>query len=258
MSAFVDGPCEAWTPLWCAGATPVTGAPVQAASEILWAMSGRRFGTCEVTVRPCRIECPESGWWAGVGWTGGGPVPALIGGQWFNLTCGACYGACSCGPVSEVALPAPVAEVVTVRVDGGAIPTGSYRVDDHRLLVRTDGAVWPRCNDLSLNDTEPGTWSVTVQVGEAVPVLGQLAVAELAAEIGRACAGEDCKLPQRVQTLARQGVTISFPDPEELSENGWLGLPLSDRFLMTFNPKRLPARSRVYSIDHPAPRRAGT
>src|SRR5690606_39649442 len=131
------------------------------------------------------------------------------------LTCGSCSD-CACGTVSEALLPAPVHSIVEVKVDGTPLVTGAYRVDNNRLLVRTDGGRWPRCNDLTRADSEPGTWSVTARVGEEPPEGAALAMGELACEIAQAADGQDCRLPAGVQQLVRQGVTISYPDVGEL------------------------------------------
>ncbi|MBP5870839.1 hypothetical protein F3K24_27700 [Streptomyces sp. LBUM 1485] len=224
-------------------------------------MTGQRFGLCEVTLRPCRRDCGDGSFFDDFGppWTGGSyPQPALIGGQWFNLTCGSCHGGCSCSSVSEVLLPAPVLRIVEVKIDGTPLVTGAYRVDNNRLLVRTDGGDWPRCNDLSLADTEVDTWSVTAVYGEELPDGAALAMGQLACEIAKAADGGDCKLPAGLQQLVRQGVTISYPDVGELFRQGRTGLYLVDMFVTTWNPNRLRTRSRVYSVDRPSVRRAGT
>jgi hypothetical protein len=252
------GPCQPWPVLWqnCAELTTsgpaVTGQAVQAATEILWALSGRRFGPCPVTIRPCQAGCADlpASWVqvpiAGVTW----PTPVLYGGAWYNLTCAGCGATCSCTELSEARLPAP-ATVLEVRLDGAVLPAGAWRVDDWRLLVRTDGGRWPACQDLTAPDSEPGTWAVDLEVGEPVGELGQFAVGELACELLRAFRGEDCRLPANVTSLARQGVSIELPSPALLREQGLLGLPWCDRFIQAANPHRLLARSRTFSVDHP-------
>lgn len=265
------GPCAPWTPIFTcpdriATTSPTaTGYAVQAATEIVWALSGRQFGTCSVTLRPCRRECYSDQWWAGTGsiWFGGVNSPwgypyAGPSGYWFDLSCGSCSGTCSCSEVPEVILPSPVYSIVNVKMDGSPMATGAYRVDNNRLLVRQDGQRWPRCNNLAVDDTHAGTWSVTALYGQPVPVSGQLAVGELACELLRAMAGEDCRLPAGIQTIARQGVTINFQNLAELSKDGITGFDLVDRFITTANPNRLHQRSRVYSVDRPMQRRAGT
>lgn len=240
----------------------VTGVAVSMATEALWSLTGQRFGLCEVTLRPCRRDCYTGSFFDDFGppWTGARsyPQPALIGGQWFNLTCGSCNGGCSCSSVSEVLLPAPVLRIVEVKVDGTPLVTGAYRVDNNRLLVRADGEEWPRCNDLSKADTEADTWSVNAVYGEDLPDGAELAMGQLACEIAKAADGGDCKLPAGLQQLVRQGVTISYPDVGELFRQGRTGLYLVDLFVSTWNPNRLRTRSRVYSVDRPSVRRAGT
>jgi hypothetical protein len=176
MTAY--GPCASWPAQWgsCSAlstASPAaTGQAVDAATEILHALSGRQFGACTVTLRPCRRDCADAPWgWAE--WPSASyPQPALIGGLWFNLACGSCPGACSCSRLSEVLLPAPIRSITQVKVDGSPLATGAYRVDDARVLVRTDGSEWPRCNDLAKPDTQAGTWSVTATYGQDVPPSG--------------------------------------------------------------------------------------
>lgn len=256
------GPCSDWPVQWMCDLTEsaaVTGSALTGATEILWALSGRQFGTCEITLRPCRRDCDiAAGWqpWPGTTY----PVPALIGGQWYNLVCGCTAAGCSCTTLvgREVVLPAQVSSITVVKIDGSPMATGSYRVDDNRILVRTDGSEWPSCNDLTKSDTEAGTWSVTAAYGQPVPTMGKLAVGELACEIVRALRGDDCRLPRHVQSLVRQGVTIQFPQITELLKDGKTGLYLTDMFLAAVNPAGLPARPRTFSVDTPAHRRAGT
>lgn len=258
------GPCDSWPVRWscdvsCESPT-VTAQATQFATETIWALSGRQFGLCTVTLRPCRRDCADDSYWLGRNDfglpSGSWPTPALIGGEWFNLTCGGCVGGCSCSVVSEVQLPAPVHRVVSVQIDGTPLVTGAYRLDDARLLVRTDGGEWPICNDLSRNDGEEGTWSVTAEYGLPVPEGGAWAVGELACQFIRARNGEDCSLPQAVQTLARQGVTISYPSPYEWYRHGLTGLYLVDTFVRAWNPDGLTRRSRVVSVDGTLGRRA--
>lgn len=259
------GPCSDW-PVYTAcdltGYTPVaTGYAVKAATRILWALSGRQFGTCPVTLRPCRRDqyaaWPYGGWQM---WSGPGVYSTADWGDrlWYPLGCSGCGGECSCAVLSETELPGPVDSVSKVVVNGIVLSPTQYRVDDNRWLVRTDGQPWPRFNDLSKPDTETGTWSVTLSVGQPVPQSGVLAAGELTCEILRAMSGEDCRLPAGVTQLVRQGVTISLPDFGSMLEHGKTGLYLTDMFLAAENPRRLRQRGRVYSIDHPRPRRTNT
>ena len=254
------GPCNDWPVTWtCQIPTDqlaTTGTAVAAATEILWALSGRQFGTCDVTIRPCRRSCANAPWgwheiFPGSSWL----QPVLYAGQWYNIVCGNCSGDdCSCNVVSEITLPAPATQIVQVKVDGITLLPGEYRLDGNRYLVRL-GEMWPLCNDLNRDDTETGTWSVTARYGRTVPEGGALAIGELACEINKAIHGADCRLPRQVSQLARQGVTITFPDTTSLFKLGRTGLYLTDMFIAAWNPDGLRAPSRVYSVDRPRSRR---
>lgn len=260
------GPCEDWPVEWncpelVAAASPVlTGYAVTMATRVLWRLSGMQFGTCTVTLRPCRRECYDTMPWGSGQWDGlaSTPAPWPDWRYWLPLSCGSCGSGCSCSTVSEVLLPSPVNRIVSVKLDGAPMATGSYRVDNNRILVRTDGQQWPFCNDLSKDDTQAGTWSVTAAYGQDIPVGARLAMGELACEIVKAGNGEDCRLPPGVIQLARQGVTIQYPDVGQLLKDGRTGLYLVDLFLASENPDGLKQRGRFYSVDRPTQRRAGT
>ena len=117
------------------------------ATGLLWALSGRRFGTSLLTVRPC----PRGT--AGVGVRGGSSLELLrplgIASSWALAGCG-CSGSCACGGGEELCLPGPVAEVVEVRVGGAVLPPAAWRLYDRSVLVRADGGRWPSCR------TSPG------------------------------------------------------------------------------------------------------
>lgn len=259
------GPSEPWPVYWTCDintySPELTGYAVSAATRILWSLSGRRFGLTTTTLRPCSEDDRGAGAYPfALGsweWRVGYSMPPW---DWFRTPycCGGCVGTCSCGHLSEIRLPSPVDSVVAVKVDGAVLNPSAYRLDNNRLLVRTDGARWPRGNDLSKGDDQPGTWSVTARFGESVPDSGRLAMGELACEIAKAGSGVDCRLPAAVTQLVRQGVTISVPDFGQILLHGRTGLYLVDMFLSAENPKSIQQRARVYDVDRISPRRAGS
>src|SRR5687767_8479863 len=139
--ALPVGICESWVPPdggnWACNlsteAIAVSGIAFEAATEVLYALTARRFGLCTITLRPCRRDCFDTLWWRSGNWwefSGTYPMPALIGGLWFNITCGWCTGGCSCARVSEAVLPGPVHEVTEVKVDGTVLVKNvDYRLD---------------------------------------------------------------------------------------------------------------------------------
>jgi hypothetical protein len=268
VTSYTFGPCEPWTPIWqtgecdvrlLTGAPEVTGVAVQVASEILYQLTAQQFGTCELTLRPCRRSCygnwPYHDWWE----YGTYPQPYWYAGTWYNLACSACNDSCSCIGLQETVLPGPVYAVSEVKVDGVVLTQGvNYRVDDYRKLVRIDGQLWPFCQDLTKDDTETGTWSTTVEFGVPVPTLGQLAAGELAAEIVKYLLCEDCQLPQGVVDVSRQGVSLTIGRVADLFKTGFINLRMCDLFIKTTNPNQLQARSAVYDLDNPQFRLTGT
>lgn len=246
------GPC-AW---------PIADIPCDYADEsfaemavaYLWNWTGRQFGVCDLTIRPCRRDCPEgeSLYYGTSGHPlplGGGPwTPVLFRGDWLNLTCGRCRDRCGCDRPSTLRLPGPVHTVTSVTIDGDVLDASAYRVDNRGVLIRQDGESWPTCQDLGKPAGEPGTWSVTYERGVPVPTGGQVAAAVLACELSKAVAAPgECKLPQRIQTITREGVTVGFLDSFEGIERGQTGVWLIDSWVASVTKR--PKRTRVLSPD---------
>lgn len=217
-----------------------------AAVAYLWNWTGRRYGLCPVTIRPARVDCPESTYAGGrvTGWT-----PVLVGGVWRNVTCGTCVGSCGCDDdVTAIRLPGPVDSVETVTIDGDVLDQAAYRVDNHGILVRQDGGRWPRCQDLTEPAGETGTWTVAYTWGVPVPVGGQIAGGLLACEMAKALVGDgDCQLPERVQTITREGVTVGFLDAFDGLDAGRTGIWAVDAWVASVMDR--PTPSRVFSPD---------
>jgi hypothetical protein len=202
------------------------------ATELLWRWTGRQYGLSPATVRPCRQGCYEgNSTLTPRRWT-----PALVGGAWMNLGCGgsACRDTCGCGPEgTTIAFERAVHDVTEVRIGTEVVPPEAYRVDNHRILVRQDGGRWPYCQDMSLPAGVEDTWSVTVRVGSPVPAGGRIAAGKLACELAKAIVGDKgCALPQRVQTVTRQGVTVAMMiDQFEDLDKGKTGIWLVDSWV---------------------------
>jgi hypothetical protein len=206
------------------------------ASETLYVLSGRQFrgSGCEATVRP-------------------------------EFPCGVNYGPCG-GPF-EIVLPHyPVTEVTEVKVrqthngDLETLTEDQYRLDNHSTLVRLQDADdiyrgWPR-QEIRQNSNGIGRYlEVTYTYGQAPPLLGKQAAAVLACEFALACdpdAATKCRLPKKVQSIVRQGVSMEFIDPEQFLAEDLTGIYETDIFLRVFNPAKLRRRASVWSPDLPA------
>ncbi|MBB3665908.1 hypothetical protein FB384_004867 [Prauserella sediminis] len=256
-----SGPCRTW-PLdpscGCLPDDPASWAPehqrvVEAASEILWRLTAGRFGLCHDTVRPCRRNCLPDDCYAPPATSG-----LLLGSRWVNMGCAHQQRPCGCGPVSEIALPGPVhvddEHPVAVRVDGAQLDPTVFRLVDGNRLIRVDGQKWPDCQDFTADLDEPGAFGIDYWRGNPVPPGGRRAVALLACELWKACNGLECQLPNRVEQVQREGVTMTMVNSQEFLERGRVGITEADMWLSSVNPSGLRQPPAVYSPDLPSVR----
>lgn len=251
-------------------ANPVEKAlAAQIASEILWALTGRRFGCCSIKVRPCKpetcdpINLNDIVYDSRLASRGSGNLgvlsyfPTLVDGQVFNIACGCPMGCCKCRPGCSFRLPGPVCDITEVKVDGSVLAPMDYKIYDNATLVFLNDTC-PPCQNYDLDDAEVGTWSVTYTLGVPVPASLNYAAGLLACELAKSMIGDkSCALPDRVQAVARQGVDIAFFDPIAFANEGLTGLPVVDTIIRALNPNRLKSASTVWSPDLPAVRREG-
>lgn len=221
------------------------------AIDYLWRWSGRGFGTCPVTVRPCRDTPSQSPLYP----QGSGAWdPVILGGNWFNLGCGFCGPRCSCSEVTHIDLPGPIDRIEKIEIEGVILPNSAYRVDNFRTLVRTDGEGWPLFNDSGAPSGSQGVWEVTYSRGVPVPEGGQVAAGILACEFWKASNNDSsCQLPKRLSSITRQGVSLAILDNFEDIDTGHTGIWLVDSWIASVT-KVVPS-ARVYSPDLPSPRR---
>lgn len=234
---------------------------LQVATEVVWALSGRRFGICPLEVRPCRRRClsaiPDGySLWGGYFGEWSWPVAQRL--IWESCACPT--DDCGCGATERIRLRGPVYAIDEVWVDGAQLPvTGAYRVDEFRDLVRLDGGKWPDCGDLLANEDEPGSFVLKYRYGTPPPTTGVIAVQEMGCELLKAYLGQECRLPRRVTSISRQGVSFAMLDPMDFLDHGRTGLYNVDLFLSAYNPAGLQSRGKVFRADaRPRSRRVDT
>lgn len=223
------------------------------AAEYLWNWTGRKFGLCEVQLRPCRSNCAGN---RSSTFFGKGPhaqaspwMPVMINGSWFNLRCGSCQQtSCSCSFTDSIVLPGPVHSIQQVLIDGEVLDPESYVVEGRSLLTRIDGGTWPNCQNVYAAPDQPDTFEVTYLKGLEVPLGGQEAAGTLADQLRKAaCGDKSCQLPQRVQTVTRQGVSMTILDSFEELVQGKTGIWSVDSWVASItHPKR---SGTVHSVD---------
>lgn len=235
-----DGACTPW--ITAADVERLTGCSevaedeplIQVAADVLYKLSGERFpGVCSQTVNPgvyCHCDTPHAG---------------------------------CCDGVRHLVLGAtPVREILAVRLDGVTLDPSEYRAHGSRLYRLPDSnghrQVWPCCRRPDQVPDE--RIEVEFTYGEQPPPAGVLAAATLACELIRAkeADGDDnqCRLPQRVQTITRQGVTMALLDPMSFLENGRTGIYEVDLFLSAYVDSGGARRSGVVNPDTPRASRA--
>lgn len=180
---------------------------IRIASRILFLRTCRRFpGECVVELRPCD-------------------------------PCKSC-SSCKCWyTFIPLAGQYPILDVLEVKIDGVVIDPNSYRVDEYRRLVRTDGGSWPRNQNLNSDPDEVGSNSFVIRytTGRAIPEDLRYAATLLVGELKRACAGsESCKLPDRVTSVVRDGVSFDLVDPQEIANGSSFGVPMIDSILKSY------------------------
>lgn len=245
-------------PDWVDALTPEVKARSEAlAWRTLAALTANQISTCPILVRPCKTGCRTGSWMEasvmGVGISGTVFTPGINNqGFWVN-SCG-CNTACGCGSIESITLEGPVGGIVEVRIDGVVVPPSAYRIDNFVELVRTDGGTWPSCQDMSLDNSEVGTFSVSYYLGAAPDGLMQSMAGMLAAEFAKACLNDkSCRLPTGTTSIVRQGVAMEIRST--MFEDGLTGIREVDSYVAALNPFKLKARPVVFSPDARKPRR---
>jgi hypothetical protein len=207
-------------------------ATIALASEVLWALTGRRWAG--ERTRTVAVVAPVAGSDLPPGWSWSwGPVhPALIDGEVHN---------CTCTAAERVRLPDDdVTAVEEVTVSGTPRPAGSYALDRGHLLDLT-GRGWP---------TSPPGFTVRYRHGRPPPDGGRRAAALLAREHARARVGDPASpLLLNLVSRTRQAITETFVPAADLIERGQTGVPQVDAWVATVNPGKLTRRARAWSPD---------
>lgn len=224
---------------------------VKTASYLLWGMSGRKFtGITTITERYTATYDPFI--MNGVSSLTYSPV--LIDGSVRNIPIGGFgrytnhdYLADGTSSLSRLRLRGRKVIKIHVLKDefGTIVDPSQYYLVDSSTVQATSGAQWT-----------PNNIEVTYTYGSPPPTAGKAAARLLAIELVKLYENDDtCALPQRVTTIARQGVSYTLLDSQDFIDELRTGMYAVDLFLKTANPDKARARSRVFSADTPRARR---
>lgn len=117
--------------------------------------------------------------------------------------------------------------VSAVAIDG--VPVTSFLLDGRILTWDAPGGCAQRI-------------TVTGTMGIPTPPGGQVAAAQLACELAKAmCGDSSCALPERVQSVSRQGITMTILDQFEDLDEGKTGIWLIDAWVASVMRSPMPA-----------------
>lgn len=194
------------------------------ASLLLYYWTGRQYGTQQATLRLCRsCNC-------------NGPL-------------------CSCS-VNALDLGLwPVLSLDAIRMDGVEQDLDNFHIDEFHYLVRSGiQDPWPSCSNLWAEAAGPYdnvahgyVFEVEVTYGIEVPAILERAARTLACELlNDACAGT-CKLPERVTSISRRGLSMDVASSLDLLDKGMTGIYSVDLAIKTLNPSRLQSPTFVWT-----------
>lgn len=132
-------------------------------------------------------------------------------------------------PARGLELPGyPAVAVDRVVIEGVTVDPARYRIEDWRWLVYV-----PADGDSRRGWPTGGEWSVTYRHGFRPPQGGVRSAALLGFNLALSCSVrcDECQLPERVQSITRQGVTMAILDPLTLFADGLTGLPTVDAWV---------------------------
>lgn len=207
------------------------------ASELLWSFSGRKYARVrEVTeTYECACESPDS-WLLASRWLA---LPVLDAGAVRNMRFGEC--GCESGPARLRLRGTPVRSVQEVRVGSEVLDPDTYRMENYGLLTMDSGVPGGGCGV-----------TVTYSFGTGIPPGGRVAAKLLAQEFLKSWSGDDeCRLPDRVTNVSRQGISFTVLDRQEFLDELRTGIYEVDLFLRSVNPDRARKPARVFSPDVP-------
>jgi hypothetical protein len=217
----------------------------KSASGLLWSMSGRKYSG--ITTVTERYVCQNRIFRYGASTNTYQAV--LLDGAIFNIPADEFEGGVVDGlsPESRIRLRGrPVTKIHMIRRrDGVVLDPSAYYLVDHSTVQASTGIPWTPCN-----------LEITYSYGTYAPTMGRMAARTLAVEFVKLFEGsDDCALPQRVTSIARQGVSYTLLDNQDFIEEMRTGIYVVDLFLKSTNPDKARAKARVFSVDVPRGRR---
>lgn len=191
---------------------------IDSASDILAIITGGKVsGRCTHVVRPCGGSCG----------------------------CSRLSG-CFCVPLNAITLLGPDVDIDQILIDGVAFM--DYAIVDGNQLIRTDGAAWPGCQDITLGSDQAGTFEITYISGQ-LPQLAKDAAAEIVCSFIKGSPNEPSRKPHpNTRGMSIAGVQITLEQmASEIKRRAFM-MPYVIRLLTVYAPDG-PTPAVVYSPE---------
>jgi hypothetical protein len=202
---------------------PYTESAVNFASTILFKLSGEKYTGIQTVTEVYTSQAAMSNVTS----------PSLVSGQMYNLP------KFAEGQRNLRLYNTPVRSVASVTHLGRVLDPSEFSLRNNSYLVRQNALPWvlDPVNELS----------VTYSYGTPPPAAGKRAAIRLANELILSDKGSAaCALPERISSVARQGVSYTIMDPQEFIANGKVGIYEIDLFLAAVNPTKAKKRPKVF------------
>lgn len=145
------------------------------------------------------------------------------------------------GGRSTVHLQKPLIEITKVE----AIQP---RTGDRIQLVQPD---WYQIGRRLHVPVQTGLLQVEYEVGSNLPPGTIFATEQLAREYVNARLGRKCRLPERITSVSRTGVSWTVFDPQDIIKQGMSGIPQIDTWLALVNPTQQRSHARIIDARRP-------
>lgn len=206
-----------------------TDEAIRTASEVLYKLTGEKYPGISTSTDAITSTA----------YTNFMTTPQVVGGKMYNLP------RASTGGQRELNLrQKPVLAVESVYVNGALLDPSQYSLRNNSYIVRTAPNLW------ILSPTSEIV--VTYRHGARPPAAGKAAATRLANEIILWYLGDNrCALPERITSVARQGVSYTILDPQDFISQGKTGIYTVDSFISAVNPDK---QRKKPAIFHPGTR----
>lgn len=142
----------------------------------------------------------------------------------------------------------PVHSISQVKYGDTVLDPTRYALFNKRFLKLVGGSTWNySCGH--------GGITVDYSYGMMPPKAGVLAATTLANELlilmGEGSSSNQCRIPERVRSISREGISFDMIDPQEFMDDGRTGIWEIDLFIRTANPSRAKKQPRLLSASDP-------